>query len=99
MNVVFAPAAARQLEQLHEAIALRSGFETRADGYVTRIIDYCLGSATFPLRGTARDDLLKGLRIIGFERRVVIAFVVEPSRVTIVGVFYGGQNIDTLFDV
>jgi plasmid stabilization system protein ParE len=48
--------------------------EERADGYVGRIVDFCNGLSTFPLRGTQRDDLLSGLRVTGFERRVTIAF-------------------------
>ena len=32
-----------------------------------------------PLRGTQRDDLLSGLRVTGFERRVTIAFIVTAA--------------------
>ena len=53
--------------------------------------------ATFPLRGQVRDDLLDGLRTIGFERRVTIAFVVNDDAVLIEGVFYGGQDFEAVF--
>lgn len=39
-----------------------------------------------------RDDIAVGFRIIGFERRVTIAFVVRDDRVEIERVFYGGQD-------
>jgi toxin ParE1/3/4 len=33
-----------------------------------------------------------GLRVVGFQRRVTVAFVVEPERVVILRLFYGGAN-------
>jgi plasmid stabilization system protein ParE len=66
----------------------------RADGYINRIVDFCKGFTTFPLRGTQRDDILPGLRVTGFERRVTIAFTVTPGAVLIEGVFYGGQDFE-----
>jgi len=44
-----------------------------------------------------RDDLLPGLRVSGFERRVTIAFVATDSAVLIEGVFYGGRDFETTF--
>jgi toxin ParE1/3/4 len=37
---------------------------------------------------------LPGLRVIGFERRVMIAFMVIDDAVLIEGVFYGGQAFE-----
>jgi toxin ParE1/3/4 len=45
--------------------------------------------ATFPERGTRRDDILPGLRTIGFERRATIAFRVLKTRVEIVSLPMG----------
>jgi toxin ParE1/3/4 len=47
----------------------------------------------FPERGTKRDDILKGLRTIGFERRVTIGFRVfntkwRSSRLPMAGEFF-----------
>ena len=39
-----------------------------------------------------RDDLRPGLRVVGFERRIAVAFIVEPERVVILRLFYGGAN-------
>ena len=71
--------------------------EERADGYVGRIVDFCNGLSTFPLRGTQRDDLLPGLRVTGFERRVTIAFIVTAEAVLIEGIFYGGRDFEAEF--
>ena len=81
------------MSSLHAYIAAQAG-EDRADGYVGRIVAFCRGLETFPLRGTKRDDLLAGLRTVGFERRTTIAFVVTADAVLIEGVFYGGQNFE-----
>jgi plasmid stabilization system protein ParE len=54
------------------------------------IVAFCLRLTTFPLRGNQRDDLLPGLRMIGFERRDMIAFVETDEAVLIEGIFNGG---------
>ena len=43
-------------------------------------------------RGTRRDDIRRGLRTIGFERRVTATFALEDERVVIQRLFYGGQD-------
>ncbi len=64
-----------------------------AQAYLRRIIAFIDGFDLFPNRGTARDDIRPGLRIIGFERRVSIAFLVEPDEVVILRVLYAGRQI------
>ena len=49
---------------------------------------------SFPERGTRRDDIRPGLRVIGFERRATIVFQVLEDEVIIVRVFYGGQDYE-----
>lgn len=66
--------------------------------YVDAVVAQCDSLATFPERGARRDDLWPGLRVVGFRRRVSIAFVVENDTVTIHGIFYGGQNLDSAFE-
>ena len=53
--------------------------------------------ATFPERGTKRDDLAPGIRTIGFERRATIAFRVGDDTVRIVRIFYAGRDYDAYF--
>ncbi|GJH12725.1 hypothetical protein CBA19CS11_27825 [Caballeronia novacaledonica] len=49
----------------------------------------------FPQRGVARDDLISGLRITHFRKRAIIAYLVDDAIVSIVGVFYGGQDYES----
>ena len=96
MQVIFTPLAERQLDALHDYITTHSS-EERADGYVRRIVDFCKGFTIFPERGTRRDDILPGLRVTGFERRVTIAVIVTTDAVLIEGIFYGGQDFEAVF--
>ncbi len=50
----------------------------------------------FPQRGSLRNNLRPGLRIISFQRRVMIAFNVSGDLVVINRIFYGGRNIEAL---
>ncbi|MEM5501433.1 hypothetical protein WNY59_07505 [Ahrensia kielensis] len=45
-----------------------------------------------------RDDIRSGLRIVGFEKRLTIAFIVSNTNVTILRIFYGGKNWEDEFD-
>lgn len=67
-----------------------------AISYIDRIEAYCLGFELASERGHRRDDISPDLRIVGFERRVAIAFAVDDDRVTILRLFYGGQNCNDL---
>lgn len=95
-RVVFSPDARADLIGLYSFIAVRAGRE-RAKGYVDRVRNYCRGFAEFPERGTRRDDLLPGLRIVGFERRLSIAFHVDSDRVVFDRFLYGGRDLDEIF--
>ena len=66
--------------------------------YVDAIVAQCDSLSTFSERGARRDDLWPGLRVVGFRRRISIAFVVENDTVTIHGIFYGGQNLEAAFE-
>lgn len=90
-RVYFRPQAEADLIALYEYIAGSAGAVT-AGRYLDRIEAACLALANFPERGTRRDDILPGLRTIGFERRATIAFRVLKARVEIVTIAYGGRN-------
>jgi toxin ParE1/3/4 len=95
-EVVFAPEARDDLWRLYEAIATAAGASV-ALAYIERIEAYCLGFDLASERGHRRDDIRPGLRIVGFERRVTITFSVDNGRVTILRVFYGGQDWEDAF--
>jgi toxin ParE1/3/4 len=93
--VIFSLRAEQQLGHLYGYIADRDG-EERAENYTNKIIDFCQGLATFPERGTRRDDVRPGLRVVGYAKRVTIAFAIKNDRVIIHGVFYGGQDYESI---
>jgi toxin ParE1/3/4 len=95
-EVIFAPEAEDDLLQLYDFIADQTG-AARAYDYAERIRSYCLAFDTFPERGLRRDDLRPGLRLIGFERRVTIAFHVTPTFVIIDRILHGGRDTERLF--
>ena len=90
-KVYFRPQAEADLSALYKYIASEAGVAV-AGGYIDRIEAACMKLATFPERGTRRDDILPGLRTIGFEKRVTIAFLVLKTRVVIVTIAYGGRD-------
>ena len=63
-----------------------------ARNYTDRLVDYCMRLDIASQRGTPRDDVLPGLRIVGFERRLAIAFAVHDDRVEILRIFRGGRD-------
>lgn len=90
-RVVFRPAAKADLLRLYNYIANEAGHQVAGE-YLDRIEAACMSLAVFPERGTVHDNLLPGLRIIGFERRASIAFVTEPGVVRILRIFHAGQD-------
>lgn len=95
-NVVFSPEALGDLISLYDYIAADSG-PVRAIGYIERIEDYCRKFDLAAQRGSRRDDVRPGLRVVGFERRVTIAFHVDATTVTIDRILYGGRDVDGVF--
>lgn len=96
-KVIFSPRAERQLDALYSYIAEHGG-EDRAEGYISGVVAFCQRLSLFPERGTKRDDLRPGLRIVGYAKRVTVAFSVKGDRVMIHGIFYGGQDYDVMIE-
>ena len=90
-SVTFTPQARRELLAIGDWIAERAGVEV-ALGYIERLEACCAGLEFSAERGQRRDELRPGLRVIGFERRVAIAFDVSDDEVIILRLYYGGQN-------
>jgi len=65
-----------------------------AQRYTEAIVEYCETLHTFPLRGSKRDDIRPGLRVTNYKGRAVIAFDVSEALVSIIGIFYGGQDYE-----
>lgn len=96
-SVDFAPEAQEQLLALYQFIA-GQGAPLTAERYTNAIVDCCEAMSTFPKRGTQRDDIRPGLRVTNYKGAAIIAFAVDDTTkmVSIVGVFYGGQDFETL---
>jgi len=94
-RVVFDPEAQEQLAELYRYIAKATSPHIAAR-YTEAIVSYCESLRTFPFRGIKRDDVRPGLRIINYKKRTVIAFDVDVEVVSILGVFYGGQDYETI---
>jgi toxin ParE1/3/4 len=91
-KVGFTPGAQEDLFHLQSYIAARSG-QKRAIAYCERIHAYCMGLSAFSEIGTRRFDLRPGLRIVGFKKRVAIAFHVTADTVIIDRILYGGRDL------
>jgi len=64
---------------------------------VRRIRNWCDQLPIFPEAGRARNDLRRGVRILTFEKRVVIAYVILPSGDIEIGrFFYGGRDYEAI---
>jgi len=90
-KVVFRPRAEADLVALYDYIA-NAASPTIARGYIDRIEAACLALVTALERGTRRDDIFPGLRTVGFERRVTIAFRVLRTQIEIVTIAYAGRD-------
>src|SRR5690606_850048 len=92
-RVVFTEAALDQLNSIFLYVAAEASIRT-AERFVSDITDYCEGLVPFPERGQRRDELRPGLRLVGFRRQVTIAFRIDAEAVHILGVFYGGRDVE-----
>jgi toxin ParE1/3/4 len=95
LDIFFSPEAEAQLLTLYDYIAAAASPDIAAR-YTEAIVSYCEGLSTFPHRGTMRDDVRCGLRVTNYKKRTVIAFDVGTDCVSIIGIFYGGQNFETI---
>ena len=90
-DIVFAPEAHADVLALYDWISAKAGSGI-AINYIERIERFCNGLDLASEHGHSRDDIRSGLRVVGFEKRITIAFMVSDHSVTILRLFYGGQN-------
>lgn len=69
-----------------------------ADRTVDTIRAFIKSLSTMPHRGMKRDDLRPGLRIVPFGKRTAIAIEIDDDAkvVTVLRVFYGGQDYEAV---
>jgi toxin ParE1/3/4 len=97
-TLVFTPEAEEQLAEIYRYIARVASPKT-AERYTNAIISYCEGLTTFPHRSTRHDEIRPGLLITNFKKRTVIAYTVETELISILGIFYGGQDYETVLEL
>lgn len=94
-DVVFSPEAETQIVALYEYLAAHAS-PTIAESYTNAIVERCERLGEMPLSGIARGDIRRGMRIMFFRRRVVIAYSLTANVVSILAIFYGGQDYESL---
>lgn len=95
-RIVFAPEALDDLVGLYDWITQEAS-PAVAIGYIERLEAFCQRLSIGSERGHLRADIRPGLRIVGFERRLTIAFVVGSEAVTILRIFAAGRDWETTF--
>lgn len=93
-KVDYSPEANAQIVAIYRYLSAQAS-PVIAHRFVLSIIERCEGFGGLPHQGTKRDEIRPGLRTLGFRRRVTIAFTVNAAAVTILGIFYGGQDYET----
>jgi plasmid stabilization system protein ParE len=81
-SVVMSDEADAQLRTIRRYIASSSNADI-ASHYTNGIAGFCQSLHTFPHRGSSRNDLRPGLRVIGYRKRVAILFEVDDGALTV----------------
>lgn len=96
-EVVISAQAAEELADRRRYLVEAASADVAAR-YLDLIDARCESLATFPHRGTPRDDLRPGLRSISVKRTATIFFTVEGDQVLILHIAFRGQDVRRLFD-
>lgn len=89
--VFFSPEAREDLFWISDTVSAATNPVT-AGRYLDRLEAFCDNLEFASERGSLHQGIRQGLRIVGFERRVTVAFIVEADRVSILRLFYGGAK-------
>jgi toxin ParE1/3/4 len=96
LPVSYADSAKLDLGEIQRYLISSGASFTTARSFTARIRDRCAKIGNVPHIGTARDDILPGLRMVPFERSAVILYMIETNRVRITNIFYGGRDYEAL---
>ena len=86
--------ASHDITDIYDWIASESGYPPIAERLVGRILDRCESQGEFPMKGRARNDLKKDVRILPFERVAVIAYRILADEVEVLNIFYAGRDYE-----
>lgn len=92
------PDAFHDYRAIAEHIERWTGDRALADRTIDVIRDFIKSLSKVPHRGTKRDDLRPGFRIVPFRRRTAVAIEIDDKNgvVTVLRVFYGGQDYEAV---
>lgn len=93
-DVFLSPEAEADIVDIYRSISEASMSSVVDRQYVERLTSYLETFEVFPERGSLRNDVRQGLRVVGFERSVSVAFVVEQDSVVILRLAQNGRQID-----
>ena len=93
-NLVFAPAARADLEEIFWFIA--SDNPRRARSYIAEIEQACSNLCDMPHMGMKRPDLRPGLYIFPLWRRIAIAYELPDDKVDVLRIFSAGQDYEAI---
>jgi toxin ParE1/3/4 len=91
-KLILTPRAKRQLGIIFIYLNQKAGVSV-ASNYIIQIENRLEKLKLFPFIGSLNDDIIPNLRIIGFKKRVMIAFTVSDNVIIVHSILYGGQNI------
>ena len=94
-SVVFSPEASADLLGIYRHLAREASPEI-AQRFTDAIVNHCERFREFPQRAIRRDDIRPGIHITNYKGRVVIAFAIDATTVSILGLFYGGRDYERL---
>lgn len=95
-RLVVTSQARQQFRELRRSIASVSGSEVTARNYMSALTDYIEQLPDFPLRGQAFSLHHPGMRIIGFRKTLLIAFLVTDDSVAVLSILSTRQSRLTL---
>ena len=90
-TVIVSPEAEEDMAQMHSYLKAKAS-KLVADRYIDRIGVFLARLDLASERGTLRSDIRSDVRVVGFERTVTVAFMVNSDSVKILRIFSGGQN-------
>ena len=94
LPVLYEEAAREDIREIFNYVLERSQDVVTATRYVSRIRARCAAIGDAPHGGVARDDLRPGIRMIPFERSVVILYRVTDEAVEISNIFGRGRDYE-----
>jgi toxin ParE1/3/4 len=95
-RVTYREAASADILDVYRWVYAASLDPVTAERFTAQLLSACERIGDAPLAGRPRDDLFPGLRTMAFEKRAVIAYLVEADTVVITNVFYGGRDFGSL---